>query len=221
MGHPDVESKAREFEAMIRRIKDVISARIMFSADGQVEEIHVLASGSRNAKQLVRDVESLLMAQGTPVDHKKISVALLAPESVDSEDERVRVVGYALSRQGKTVESRVRLEYRGAGAEGTAQGPSTGDARIRTTAEATLAAIQRFIKSSSVLFLDECGVVQVGTKRAATVCVLELEGDLEHTYIGACLVRQDELDAVVRATLDAVNRRFSLWAVTQRVSPTI
>jgi hypothetical protein len=218
---PDVDARAREYEAMIRRIKDVISARVMFSPDGQVEEIHVLASGSRNAKQLVRDVESLLMAQGTTVDHKKISIALLAPEAGASEDERIRIVGFSVSRQGKTVEARVRVEYRGAGAEGIAQGPGTGNGRIRAIAEATLSAVQRFIKVSSVLFLDDCGVVQIGTKHAAAVCVLELDGDVEQTYIGACLVKQDELDAVVRATLDAVNRRFSLWAVTQRVNPTI
>jgi len=220
MGLPDVETRAREYEALIRRIKDVISARVMFSPDGQIEEIHVLASGDRNAKQLVRDVESLLMAQGVPVDHKKISVALLAPEPSSSGD-RMRVVGFTVSRQGRTAECRVRLEFRGSTAEGSAQGPGTGSGHVRITAEAALAAVQRFIKSPSELFLEDCGVVQIGGRRAVTVCVLELDGDDERSYIGTCLVRQDETDAVVRATLDAVNRRFGLWAVTPPGNPTI
>lgn len=221
MGPPDAEAKGRAYEALIRRIKDVISARVMFSPGGEIEEIHVLASGDRNPKQLVRDVESLLMAQGVTIDHKKISVALLTPEPSGQEGERLQVAGFAVTRQGRTVESKVRLQFHGAAAEGVAQGPGTGRGRLRVVAEATIAAVQRFVKNQSVLFLEDCGVVQVGGRRAVTVCVLEFDGEDEQSYLGTCLVREDEADSVVRATLDAVNRRFGLWAVTPSQNPTI
>ncbi|MDP2872891.1 MAG: hypothetical protein Q8P31_10195 [Bacillota bacterium] len=213
MGLADSEARAREYEGTIRRIRDVISARVVFSPDGAIDEIHVLASGGRGAKQLVRDVESSLMAQGVAVDHRKISVALLAPEQSDTGGQRAKIAGFTVSRSGRTIEARVRLEYRGTSAEGVAQGPGTTDGRHRALAEATLGGVQRFIKVQSELFLEECGLVQVGNKRAATVCVTELDSEGERTLIGSCLCRQDDAEAMIRATLDAVNRRLSLWTV--------
>lgn len=214
MGFADSEARAREYEAMIRRIKDVISARVMFSPDGAIEEIHVLASGTRNAKQLVRDVESSLIAQGVAVDHKKISVALLTPEPVEAAGGRARILSFALARSGRSVEARVRLEFRGTSAEGVAQGPSTVGGRNRAVAEATLSAVQRFIKAPCELFLEDCGLVQVGNRRVATVCVVEFDAQDERTLLGSCLCRQDEVESIIRATLDAVNRRLSLWVAT-------
>jgi len=99
-------------------------------------------------------------------------------------------------------------------AEGTAQGPGTTDGRYRAVAEATLGAVQRFVKIESELFVEECGLVQVGAKRAATVCVVELDPEGERTLIGSCLCRQDDAEALVRATLDAINRRLSLWTMS-------
>jgi predicted nucleic-acid-binding protein len=212
MGFTDAESRARDYEALIRRIRDVISARVMISPEGLVEAIHVLASGNRGAKQLVRDVESSLMAQGLQVDHKKISVALLSPEAQDTGGHRARILGFSLARSGRIVEARVKLEFKGAAAEGTAQGPGTNDGRNRALAEATLSAVQRYITAQSELFLEDCGLVQIGSKKAATVCVVEFDAQGERTLLGSSLCKQDETESFIRATLDAVNRRLPVWA---------
>ena len=54
----------------------VISARIVASGNGSVEEIHILTTDEVSPKQTVRNVESALIAHlGMRVSHKKISVA--------------------------------------------------------------------------------------------------------------------------------------------------
>ncbi len=212
MVSPGLEDRAHELEGMIRRIKDVISVRVMFSADGLIEEVHVLASGSRNAKQLVRDVESALMAQGVAIDHKKISIAQLSPEpAAESTGERVRILGYSIALSGRTAESKVRLECQGAPTEGTAHGPSTANGRLKVAAEATLRAIQGRVRVPSALFLEDCALIKIGGRQAVTVSIIELDGDTERILVGSCLLRQDDVESVIKAVLDALNRRLGMW----------
>ena len=63
-------------EELLATLHEVVSARIVADSTGNVEAIHVLVTGDLTPKQMVRNVESALMAQlGMRVDHRKISVA--------------------------------------------------------------------------------------------------------------------------------------------------
>lgn len=63
-------------EELLGTLPGVISARIVASQNGAVEEIHILTSTDVTPKQTVRNVESALIAHlGMRVSHKKISVA--------------------------------------------------------------------------------------------------------------------------------------------------
>lgn len=63
-------------EELLGTLPGVISARIVASTTGSVEEIHVLTTTDVTPKQTVRNVESALIAHlGMRVSHKKISVA--------------------------------------------------------------------------------------------------------------------------------------------------
>lgn len=65
-----------ELESALAEIGEVRAARIVASSDGIIEEIHVLGLPGKSPKQLVRDVESCLMAGfGVEVDRRKISIA--------------------------------------------------------------------------------------------------------------------------------------------------
>jgi hypothetical protein len=214
MDFPGLEDRAHELEGMIRRIKDVISVRVMFSADGLIEEVHVLASGGRSAKQLVRDIESALMAQGIAIDHKKISVAQLSPEEpAEGGNDRVRILGYSIGLAGRTAEARVKLGWQGTPVEGQAQGPATSTGRIRVAAEASLRAVQQCVRTPVSLYLEDCSLVTIGSRRAVTVIIAEIGDDGPQSLMGCCLVRQDEAESAVRATLDALNRRLTVWSV--------
>ena len=63
-------------EELLATLPGVLSARIIASASGSVEEIHILTTAEVTPKQTVRNVESALIAHlGMRVSHKKISVA--------------------------------------------------------------------------------------------------------------------------------------------------
>lgn len=212
MDTPDPGEKARDLEAILRRIKDVISARVMLSPEGLVDEVHVLASGSRGAKQLVRDAESALMTQGVTVDHKKISIAQLTPEpAASATPDRPRLVGVTMALNSHNAEARVRLDLQGATVEGSAQGPRSPSGHLRIAAEATLRAINQCVGGQVSLFVEECCITRVGNWQTATVVVLETGVGEDRTLVGSSLVRQDDFESVVLATLDAVNRRLPVW----------
>jgi len=63
-------------EELLATLPGVVSARIIASDSGSVDEIHLLTSADVAPKQTVRNVESALIAHlGMRVDHRKISVA--------------------------------------------------------------------------------------------------------------------------------------------------
>ena len=71
-------------EELLSSLSEVVSARIVVDGTGGVDAIHVLVTGTQTPKQMVRNIESALMAQlGMRVDHRKISVATTVkrPES--------------------------------------------------------------------------------------------------------------------------------------------
>ncbi len=66
----------KKAEELLATLQDVVSARIVADPTGAIDSIHVLVMGSTSPKQVVRNIESALMAQlGMRIDHRKISVA--------------------------------------------------------------------------------------------------------------------------------------------------
>jgi hypothetical protein len=66
----------RRAEDILATLPGVISARIVATPNGAVDEIHLLTTTEVTPKQTVRNVESALIAHlGMRVSHKKISVA--------------------------------------------------------------------------------------------------------------------------------------------------
>ena len=64
-------------EELILTLPGVVSAKIIESESGAVEQIHVLTTAELTPKLVVRNIESALMAHlAMRVDHRKISVAI-------------------------------------------------------------------------------------------------------------------------------------------------
>jgi hypothetical protein len=83
---------AQEIQSEISSLAGVISSHVVMSPDGLgVDEIHVVATFDRMPKQIVRDIESLILnSHGIRIDHKVISIAQLhdtGPFTGDSEEE--------------------------------------------------------------------------------------------------------------------------------------
>jgi hypothetical protein len=76
-------------EELILTLPGVISARIIAGDSGAIDQIHVLTTSELTPKQMVRNIESALIAHlAMRIDHRKISVATTSetkPKLLDQE----------------------------------------------------------------------------------------------------------------------------------------
>src|SRR5688572_24298858 len=100
-------------EELLSTLPGVVSARIIAGPDGAVGEVHVLMTTEFTPKQMVRNIESALIAQlGMKADHRKISVATTVATS-DAKPMRTAapVTGAATVAELDASESRRRLYF--------------------------------------------------------------------------------------------------------------
>src|SRR5438477_8815791 len=84
------ESRTRismdEIESALSRIPSVTAARVVSSPSGRIAEVHVLARRDRAPKQLVRDVQSVILTGfGMEVDYRTVSVVQLDDPLVEGD----------------------------------------------------------------------------------------------------------------------------------------
>jgi hypothetical protein len=214
--------RVEDIEAALAQVGEIKAARVVADVDGAIQEIHVLALPTKPPKQLVRDIESTLMARfGLPIDHRKISIAQLGREMVEAESAapvveersstvRPRIVGINASVQGLRASAAVTLEIAGTEYVGSSNGPASQTGRVRQVANATLDALSQYVSDSTTFALEDVAIVQLGRERVAVSCVSLVTQYGEQSFTGSALVRQNEHDSIVRATLDAINRRMGL-----------
>lgn len=198
----------QECENLIKQIRDIISVNIVMGEDKRIEEIHVLAEDNRNAKQLVRDIETLLRVEyGIELDHKKISIVQLQKGQNISRDKRVKINAISYSLQGNQLEAMVELAFAKKTYQGRSSGINSRRDNLRLFAEATLEAVNSFLEDGISLTLEDVARYSLGAKNIITTAVTLIREGVEECLIGSAVIRRDEKEAVVRATLGAINRR--------------
>ncbi|MGH2793942.1 MAG: hypothetical protein ACRDKG_06520 [Actinomycetota bacterium] len=210
-------------EDAIRRISGIQAARVVTGPGGRVAEVHVLAGRERGAKQLVRDVQSVILTNfGIDIDYRTVSVVQLdaepssafAPaatpvprqESAPLEIPgvpRAAIVRLVTETASFTTEVRVGVAINALERAGMARGPST--AGLRLVANATVDAVAEMLHASAVE-VTSAELVTIGAVQVAVVVVRLATSRGEQTLTGSAVVRKDANDAVARATLDALNR---------------
>jgi hypothetical protein len=211
--------KVEDIEAALANVGEIKAARVVASNDGVIQEIHVLALPTKQPKQLVRDIESTLMAQfGIPIDHKKISIALLGrdsikPEPAEGEPERStvarpRICSINANVSGVQASASVALEIGGTEYVGSSSGPASQTGRLRLVALAALDAVSQYSDATISFALEDVAILKLGREKVAVSCIALVSSLGEQTFSGSAMVRQNDNDSVVRATLDAINRRM-------------
>lgn len=199
----------RELEETLCRLPAVDAVRIVTDRD-RISEVHVLASPAKPAKQIVRDIQSLAMARfGVGIDRKAVSVVQLAEGKKTKEPDRASITSIQEIPDGATITVRVALTWNGERYEGSSSGPSAASARNRIIGEASLRALEEVLGGAPPLALDAVAVTPVGNRPVMVAQVVSVKGNAEEEVsVGSALVRGDEAEAVVRAILDALNRRI-------------
>jgi predicted nucleic-acid-binding protein len=200
-----------EIEEVIRSLNSIISTRVVIGKEGAIEEIHVLADARRVPKQVVRDVESALMAKfGIELDHKKISVA----QTNDGKqfrfcNGRLKFSDVSISMNGAKSEATVHLTCNDDIYTGVASGHGSSHNQLRLIATATLRAVENSQSADGTLLLEDLNPsVMLSGRNITVVCVNMITRRGEDYLSGSAVVKQDLWKSVVNATLDAVNRRL-------------
>ena len=72
-----------EFEEALRRVPGIRAASVVTGPDAKPTEVHVLAAPGKPAKQVVRDVQSVAMAQfDLDLDHRIVSVVQIGDPAI-------------------------------------------------------------------------------------------------------------------------------------------
>lgn len=214
----------RRAENLLTSLQGVLSARIVVSPLGEVQEVHVLTQGSTPAKQVVRNVESALLAHlGLRVDHRKISVAQTAEvrpiEALDQEAvrqmaRRREVLFNALEFQGASgsrLTLSVTLQLGDEELIGSADSVDNGRARLQAAGRAAVAALERIWPRGTVE-IEGVQVVEAFGRRYVMAGVLVVEPRGTSLLTGTCELAESPERAAVLSVLDATNR----WLASRR-----
>ena len=206
------QNKIKECESLAKQVKGVVSARVVGGNTGDISEIHVLADSTRSPKQVVRDIESALLAQlGMEVDHKKISVAQLqGEEELLLPGYRPRLEEIELLIKGIESEARATVNFGKDSFTGTASGPNMMKNRLLLIAVAVLSAVENFLGGTIRLMVEDVQKVPFAGKEIILAGVLLLTPAGEETLLGSALVVGDDRESAAKAVLDALNRRLVL-----------
>jgi hypothetical protein len=242
----------RATEDALRRLRGVTSAHIVLDVNGQIAEIHIIADGDRQPKQIVRDVETTVLATlHVKVDHRKISVAQIDPKGpIPTEDPvqqpkpfrpkiaapqrapeeplmdnsgaspgrmatvaalaaalpRLRFMGMNLQVSGSGCQATVELSRGRVLSTGDSSGPGPGKGALRSLAEATLGAVMHCYQDGPAFVLEEIAFTSLGQKEIVLVSVSFQRGREVIQLLGSTFVGVDPQQAVILATLDAINR---------------
>jgi len=208
---PDELARARELESTVEKIKDVIACRVVFSDEGEIEEIHVLARSGRSPRYIVRDIESAILAAcGVRVDRRKISIAQLGQEDDVQDKGRPVLTRVSLTSSQDEAEMMVDLSVGKTLVSGNAKGIPTPNRWLKLAAEATLDALSKLLSPRVKITLHDVTVAQSKSARIALVTLILVDNGQQVMLSGSCPVTYDERESVVRATLDAINRKFPM-----------
>lgn len=219
-----------ESEALLRSLPGISSARLLCDAEGAVREVHVLATTELSPKQIVRNVESAMLARfGVRLDHRAISVAQSATARVAEPAPAPAPVPAAAPapvtrpapapgrgiyfedvevRRSRSAGLSCTVTLR-AGTEkytGEATGVETSRARGDLAATAAVRALAPVLADGVTLAFEACSVVAASEREFAFVVVSGRSGRETTILSGSCEIRDGLETAAALAVLDATER---------------
>ena len=198
-----------EIRKAVGLLEDVASCRVEVGPDGGIAAVHIVSRTKRAAKQIVRDVESVLFANfGIRVDHRKISIARVGAEPAKKRGTgvRPRFVGLSISSRGSHGTCQVTLERDGLEVTGEAQGVVTGPGRLRLVASATFQAIEKLVDEEVTFDVVDVMSLRAGDRGTVVVLASFLSQRDAKSLAGCVQFSDNEQQAAVLAALDACNR---------------
>jgi len=200
----------KSIEQFLLKIQSVIGSKVVADNEGNIEEIHIVSDLRRSPKQILRDVEAILISEfDQTVDYKKISIAQVKNDTVKTEqDPRIKLKSIAYGNCGTSVDVTVTLEKFAEPYASTTSGIKTMSNTKRLAGTATLQAVENYLGMHEVFVFEDSKELTLAGVKIIIVNITSIYHNREENYIGTAVVMTDINEAVTRATLDAINRHI-------------
>lgn len=195
-------TNASSLEQQLSQVRGVIGARILYDAAHRISEVHVMSNGQRKAKQIIRDIESIIFVQlGQRLDHRKISLAQVQDSRLLSLVQSIQLEksNYHINQNDRTLS--VTLQQ----AETSLHGVTalSGDIN-QDIVIATLQALNSRLTDPEILSLD---LLEWQTFAQFKLCLVTIEQQGMHkALLGMAYATNEPLLTCIHAVFDAINR---------------
>lgn len=217
-----MNNKLDVYEGLLLGISAVYGAKFRTNAGGEITECHILADNTRNVKQIVRDVQSALMAKySVDLDYKLISIAQIdQPQDLmtnipvldsnlgSNAKSRITIKSIQYTNLMDKVEATVVIGDEDVSFKGTSICRNSIGAYKAVFARATIDALNEYMGISNLLSIGDVKCIDMNGKKTILVSIHCVYRNVDETYVGCSIVERDENLAVVKATLGAINRRI-------------
>ena len=209
MENNDQTAVIKEYTDLIGKLASVMNSSIVFSGN-EISEIHVLSDTRRSPKQIVRDIQSAIMVQfGVNIDHKLVSIAQIPPENDFKARNRLVFDEISVSKNKNHSTATVTLSDGEVSSKGEASGLNDSIEVNKMICQATLIAVEKFIDSDVLLSPIDVKIFDITGEKAVAVCIAVKSRDNVERFVGCSFIGDDSGIAVVKATLDALNRKIA------------
>lgn len=200
---PDQISIDQRLEASLGRLRGIRQVKVR--SQGPVTEVTVLTLPERCESDTVDEVR--VLAQRAGIDPGRLRVRVMGARGAGHLTPRRKLSSLATKRYRERFTAQVTLELEGDSLVGEVDVPMGRRFEFRSVARAILESVRSLIPYA--LQLENVEIFNFGPERLAVVSV----SSRDDVLVGSALVRTDELDAIARATLDAINRVLNLGAI--------
>jgi len=210
MGQSIFKHEIVKCEDLINRLGGVIASKIVEDETGEITEVHVLISKDRHPKQISKDVQTVLATcMDKKIDYRCISIAQTGIHNI-YEICRINFqsVNTRISKSEIFVE--VELVRNKEVFKASACGVNSQKNADRVTVNATIQCIKGMMSSNETLLLEDIDVVQLSKRSVMMVAINIVDRVSEDLVVGSAVLRDDRKESLVRATLDAVNRKLNI-----------
>lgn len=204
-----------ELDKLMSSLNGVLAARTVLNDQDEIIEIHILSDLTKSPKQLVRDIQSAIMAAfGLEIDYRLISVAQVNSNMVVpaiSAESRLLIRKITISLDSNNLETTVILGQGEKSYEGSSRGPLTGRNRIYSAVNACLAALKNYLGQSFNITLLDLQRSVIASNDCFIVALSFVEPFSESVLYGIAPISspETEVQSVVMAVLSALNRPMS------------
>lgn len=199
-----------EIELFLNSIKSVISCKIITDSSNEICELHILSDNSRNSKQIARDIRTALISKfNINVDYKVISIAQIDKNISFNSNFRLLYEGYTSETTFDRIKVTTKLGWDNKEFFGEAEDIKSEKRTLAVAAKSTLNAIKS-ATGFDLFVVEDIQVAKISGEKVMIIAVSQVNNGKEELLIGASMIEDNNIDAVIKATLNAINRKICL-----------